>query len=173
MYFQIEDANGNIEHQNSSEILNSHSSGWFKVTIKQFVFDKIPGLKVDIPENVSVWYYLNLFISNDIIVLIVVETNRNADQYLSKVRISKSSRFSKWTPTNFDEIKKFIRLIMWFGLFDMPSIECYWSLKARYANKVACNTMSRNRFELILRFWHFADNENTLKTIESIKFVFY
>lgn len=58
---------------------------------------------MDIPENVSIWYYLNLFISDDIIELIVVETNRNADQYLSKVRLSKSSRFSKWTPTDCDE----------------------------------------------------------------------
>lgn len=113
---------------------------------------------MDIPENASIWYYLNLFISDDIIELIVIETNRNADQYLSKIRLSKSSRFSKWTPTNFYEIKKFIGLLMWFGLVQMPSIESYWSLKSRYSNKVASITMSRNRFELLLRFWHFSDN---------------
>lgn len=57
-----------------------------------------------------------MFISDDIIELIVVETNTNADQYLSKVRLTKSSRFSKWTPTDFNEMKKFIGLLMWFGL---------------------------------------------------------
>jgi len=108
---------------------------------------------------VSVWYYLNLFISDDIIELIVVETNKNAHQYLSKVRLTKSSRFSKWKPTDFDEIKKFIGLLMWFGLVQMPSIESYWSSKSRYTNQVAKNTMSRNRFELLLRFFHFSDNE--------------
>jgi hypothetical protein len=48
---------------------------------------------------------------------------------------------------------------MWFGLVQMSSIESYWSLKSRYVNKVASNTMSSNRFELLLRFWHFSDNE--------------
>lgn len=41
----------------------------------------------------------------------------------------------------------------------MPKIESYWSFKSRYSNKVASNTMSRNRLELLLRFWHFADNK--------------
>lgn len=159
---EIETDYENIQSQNSAETQKSQSSCWFEVTgqyQKQFVFDKIPGLKVIIPENVSVWYYLNLFISDNIFELIVVETNRNAEQYLSKVRLTKSSRFSKWTPTNINEIKKFIGLLMWFGLVQMPNIESYWSLKSRYANNVASNTMSRNRFELLLRFWHFSDNE--------------
>jgi len=48
---------------------------------------------------------------------------------------------------------------MWMGLVQMPSLKDYWSLKIMYKNSVAKNIMSRNRFELILRFWHFSDNE--------------
>lgn len=91
----------------------------------------------------------------------VVETNRNAEQFLSKSRLTKSSRFSKWSPTNVDEIEKFMGLLLWFGLVQMPSLESYWSTKIRYKNNVAPKIMSRNRFELLLRFWHFADNEKT------------
>jgi len=91
---------------------------WFNVTgdyQKQFVFNKNPGLKIYIPENASVWYHFNLFCSDDIIELIVIETNRNAEQFLSKIRLSKASRFSKWVPTNYNEIKKFIGLLLWMG----------------------------------------------------------
>lgn len=99
-----------------------------------------------------------MFCSDDIIELIVIETNRNADQFLSKIRLSKASRFSKCVPTNYNEIKKFIGLLLWMGLVQMPSIESYWSTKSRYTNNIAGKTMPRNRFELILRFWHFSDN---------------
>lgn len=49
--------NKNTRNQNSTEKSNAHSSSWFEVTgqhQKQFVFDKIPGLKINIPENVSI-----------------------------------------------------------------------------------------------------------------------
>ncbi|XP_026821723.1 piggyBac transposable element-derived protein 4-like [Rhopalosiphum maidis] len=45
------------------------------------------------------------------------------------------------------------------GLVQMPSLKDYWSVKMLYKNYVAKNIMSRNRFELIPRFWHFADND--------------
>ncbi|XP_060845755.1 piggyBac transposable element-derived protein 4-like [Rhopalosiphum padi] len=41
----------------------------------------------------------------------------------------------------------------------MPNLGSYWSTKHRYKNNVAQKTMSRNRFELLLRFWHFSDNK--------------
>ncbi|CAI6359966.1 unnamed protein product [Macrosiphum euphorbiae] len=91
----------------------------------------------------------------------VVETNRNAEQFLSKSRLTKSSRFSKWSKTNVDEIEKFMGLLLWFGLVQMPSLESYWSTKIRYKNNIAPKIMSRNRFELLLRFRHFEDNEET------------
>lgn len=134
---------------------------WFNVTgdyQKQFVFNTNTGLKIDIPENASVWYHFNLFCRDDIVELIAIETNRNADQFLSKIRLSKASRFSKWVPTNYNELKKFIGLLLWMGLVQMPSIESYWSTKSRYINSIARKTMPRNRFELTLRFWHFSDN---------------
>lgn len=43
----------------------------------------------------------------------------------------------------------------------MPSLKDYWSVQIIYRNCVTKtkNIMSRNRFELIIRFWHFSDNE--------------
>ncbi|XP_008188519.1 piggyBac transposable element-derived protein 4-like [Acyrthosiphon pisum] len=135
---------------------------WSNVTgnnQKQLVFNGFPGLKINISANATVWDCFNLFFTDDIIELIVIETNRNAEQFLSSNRISKSSRFTKWVPTDSKEIKLFSGLLIWMGLVEMPNLGSYWSTKHRYKNYVAQKTMSRNRFELLLRFWHFSDNK--------------
>ncbi|KAE9523290.1 hypothetical protein AGLY_016238 [Aphis glycines] len=88
---------------------------------------KNPGFKVEIPNNATALQYFKLFISDEIIDLIVLETNRNADQILSKFRLTKSSRFSKLTPTDATEIKQFLGLLMWMELVQMPSLKDYWT----------------------------------------------
>lgn len=45
------------------------------------------------------------------------------------------------------------------GLVQMPNLGSYWSNKHRYKNNVAQKTMSRNRFELLIRCWHFSDTK--------------
>jgi len=97
---------------------------WCDVTCKNqknIVFNGNPGLKIDILPNATVWDYFNLFITNEIIDLMVVETNRNADQMLNGWRITKASRYSKWTPTDSDEIKLFLGLLIWMRLMPLPS----------------------------------------------------
>lgn len=160
-FFLIVENNHDFNIENND---NSCATVWLDVSgtyKKSFMFNKIPGLKIDIPDNVSVLNYFKLFCSTDIFELMVIEIKRNAEQFLSKTRLTKLSRFSKWSPTNVDEIKKFIGLLLWCGLVQMPSLASYWSTKLRYKNNVAPKIMSRNRFELLLRFWHFADNEKT------------
>ena len=87
--------------ENTSQVVNNHLKTsiqtWNDVTNqnqKYFLFEKNPGLKIEIPHNVTIWMYLNLFITDEIINLMVVETNRNAEQVLSKYRLTKASRFS-------------------------------------------------------------------------------
>ncbi|KAE9525673.1 hypothetical protein AGLY_014200 [Aphis glycines] len=127
---------------------------------KQFLFNNAySGLKIDIPPDSSALDIFKLFFTSEIIDLIVVETNRNAEQFLSKNRLSKFSRFAKWIPTNENEIQKFFGLIIWMGLVQMPTLEDYWCNSTRYKNYVAHKIIPRNRFELILRFLHFSDNE--------------
>lgn len=93
------------------------------------MFEKNPGLKIEIPHDASIWSYLNLFITDEINNLIVVETNRNTDHVFSKHRLTKSSRFCKWVPTNEVKIKHFIGLLMWMGLVQMSSLIDYCSVK--------------------------------------------
>ncbi|KAL0868284.1 hypothetical protein ABMA27_007814 [Loxostege sticticalis] len=43
------------------------------------------------------------------------------------------------------------------GAQKMPKISDYWSTDVLYENNVAKKVMSRNRFEILLRCWHFED----------------
>ncbi|XP_060872032.1 piggyBac transposable element-derived protein 4-like [Metopolophium dirhodum] len=157
----LSELSDNNEPSTSSNI-SVASQTWTNVTgnyQKPLQFNNNSGLKIDISVDSTVWDIFNLFLTNEIIDLIVEETNKNAQHFLSKNRLTKSSRFSKWIPADQQEIKKFFGLMIWMGLVQMPTLEDYWSISIRYKNNVAQNTMSRNRFELILRFLHFSDNE--------------
>ncbi|KAK9674605.1 Transposase IS4, partial [Popillia japonica] len=89
------------------------------------------------------------------------ERNRNALQTKQKNGPAKTkSRLSCWNPTTLQEMKQFIGLLLYIGLVKYPMIERYWSKKPTYKNAVAPRIMPRNRFRALLRFWHFANNED-------------
>ncbi|GBP90599.1 DNA ligase 4 [Eumeta japonica] len=56
-----------------------------------------------------------------------------------------------------NEMKKFLSLLIWMGLRRLHKVSNYWSHNVLYENTVARSTMSRNRFELLLRCWYFED----------------
>jgi len=71
-------------------------------------------------------------LTNEIIDVIVEETNKNAQQFLSKNRLTKSSRFSKWIPTYEQEIKK----IFWINDLDGVSSNAHFGRLLEYKYKV-------------------------------------
>lgn len=131
---------------------------------KTFTFTGKSGLQTDIAGNISPFDAFSLFVDDDVLDFIVRETNRYADQVITSTRTSRHSRLSKWAPTCKDEMKKFLGLLMWMGLNRRSSIQSYWSTKPIYQNNIPANTMSRNRFELLLRMIHFSDNETVQPT---------
>nr|CAI5820799.1 unnamed protein product [Callosobruchus analis] len=56
-------------------------------------------------------------------------------------------------------MKKFFGIILYMGLANLPQISDYWSTDILYKNQLVPKVISRNRFQLLLRFVHFADNE--------------
>lgn len=100
------------------------------------------------------------YLDSDIIGKMVTETNQNATQFLFKIRLNRSNRLRKWRPTNPEEMKKLLGLLLYMGLVPMPRLSNYWSKSSLYRNLVAPCVMGRNRFQLLLRFWHFNNNEN-------------
>ena len=55
-------------------------------------------------------------------------------------------------------LKKFLSLYLLAGIIQKPSLSQYWSTDALLQTSVFNHIMSRNRFQMILQFIHFADS---------------
>ncbi|XP_047345311.1 piggyBac transposable element-derived protein 4-like [Vespa velutina] len=122
-------------------------------------FSGIPGINVTnnkVLECNSPIDFYSLFLNEEIIQMIVNQTNLYANQMMER---NQSERLSKWIPTNIHEIKQLFGLIMWMGLVKLPTIQLYWTKDVLFAQSFPRTVMSRNRFEILLRMLHFADNE--------------
>lgn len=153
---------------------SSNASCWYPPTGTRqqvFPFTGTPGVK-NIPQlcETELDYFL-LFVDEEIINLMVTMTNCYAVKTKITTTLRRSSRLNDWKDCDQQEMKKFIGLLMWMGLKKLPKIADYWSRNPLYENKVAGSTMSRNRFELLLRCWHFEDTffAETSRTDKLIK----
>ncbi|XP_064080661.1 piggyBac transposable element-derived protein 4-like [Macrobrachium nipponense] len=167
---QITEEKQENEEENEEEILNEDTSPpnaeWIKVTKKarQHGFTGKEELCVTVhPSSTDnqIWpidVYKQI-ITDDIINLIVQETNRYAEQKISSVTVTRRSKLRQWVPTNNEEIEKFIRLIIYMGLVPFPEIQLYWLKSILYKNEIVPKTMSRDRFLLLLQMLHFCNNE--------------
>ncbi|KAE9543544.1 hypothetical protein AGLY_002344 [Aphis glycines] len=110
------------------------------------------GINPDILEtmvSLSPFDFFSLFFNDEVINLLLVETNKYAQDKLNKQENSRSARIKKWTNIDKEELKCF------FGICEIPKY------------------MSRNRFELILSVLHVSDNSkappnNRLYNIQSL-----
>lgn len=138
---------------------------WGPVTgnnIKYFQFSENSGVRISLYEDYhkTPYDFYKLLITDEIIQLCVTETNRYAAQ--EKVKGTRKSRIQEWKDTTPNEMEKFIGCIMWMGLVALPSISAYWSKSFIYKNELS-RVMSRNRFQLLLKNWHFANNESVIE----------
>ena len=129
---------------------------------KQFVFTDdsgiygFSGMSAATVEPIDVY---SMMVTDDVYNLIVEQTNSNAQQTLMIRPIRRSSRLKKWKNTNKAEIKKFLAIVLYMGIVKQPTIYSYWSKDPFYKNNFVPEIMSGNRFQLLLRFVHFADNQ--------------
>ena len=102
--------------------------------------------------------YFSLFINQDLINYFVSETNRFAEQFTSGDDLSRRSRANSWHPTDPHEMKQFLGLLFLTGIIRKPAINLNWSTDPLYSTPLFGAIMSRNRFQLLLKFLHFNDN---------------
>jgi len=100
--------------------------------------------------------FYGVLIDDEIVEYIVVETN----QIVGKGELSDHSQIQNWTDTNAAEMRRFMGLLLWMGLVKMPALKCYWQTSSLYQNGVASSVMTQNRFQLLLRMWHFGNNSD-------------
>lgn len=98
---------------------------------KSFSFSETGGLVRQLPGDNS-YDVFELFLDDEIINLLVSETNRYAGQKLNKSDLPPFSRMHKFTPTNSEEMKKFFGLILYMGVVKVNPITNYWSKSPLY-----------------------------------------
>jgi hypothetical protein len=81
------------------------------------------------------------FITDEIIDLIVRETNRYAQQYLQNHEISRRSILHQWKPITSEEILKFFGIITEMGLVQMPKLKHCWSSSQLYGSHIIRSAM--------------------------------
>ena len=91
-----------------------------------------------------------------------METNRYANDLLSKSTVKDKSRLKRWVNTTNTKMKTFIGLLFIMGLVKKSRLAKYWSTDPIIATPFFNQIMPRDRFELLLRCWHFCNNDLAL-----------
>jgi len=154
---EVED-DDNDENNTQKEV---HDTNWHIPLGNQptITFSNLSGINTYHSENFSYTEphsFYCLFVTNEIFEIIANQTNMYAAKILSE---QQSRRLDKWVETNPNEIKRFFGLIIWMGIVRLPKIHLHWSRDEVYNQTFPSKVMSRNRFELLLRFIHFSNNE--------------
>lgn len=118
--------------------------------------------------------FYSALVDDNIFQYIVEQTNLYATQtILNENNVTSQARVHSWYPTDIYEMKRFFGLVIYMGIVRLPKLADYWSREPMYKNEFASTSMSRNRFELLLRMVHYADNEdntqnNRLHKVQSL-----
>ena len=141
-----------------SKVVNEWKLGSHAETPVEPEFLGAPGIRIDMPINSQPIDFFNLILNSDFMELVIEQTNLYATQYIARETISKSSRINAWKNITAVDIRNFLGLSILMGIDQKPSIESYWSNDTLLFNSTFGAVMSRNKYQMILKFLHFADN---------------
>ena len=114
-----------------------------------------------LPRNPSTEDFFRLYITVDVIDMIVTQTNLYAQQFLGREQnLSPYSLARQWKPTDRAEMLSFFGIIILMGILHKPRLAMYWSTDTVLSTPIFKEIMNRDRFLNLLRFLHFADNRN-------------
>ncbi|XP_014361145.2 piggyBac transposable element-derived protein 4 [Papilio machaon] len=108
-----------------------------------------------VPPPTDPYEAFRLLIDDELLDLIVRETNANALRVGSAENVKRKSRIKNWKELTKEELLTFLGLLLHTGTIRLNRISDYW--KRHYLFNISCfaKFMSRNRFLLILRCLHF------------------
>ncbi|PNF29783.1 hypothetical protein B7P43_G10690 [Cryptotermes secundus] len=105
--------------------------------------------------------YFYLFFTTSLLNSIVTQTNNYARTFLqTQKNISPHSQVLKWKDITLTELKGFIACLLNMAIKRQPTISSYWSTSPSQNVPWFRNMFSRDRFQLILKFFHLVDNKN-------------
>ena len=122
-------------------------------------FTATPGIQVPLPNEPTAGDFIELFLTDQLFDLLVTQTNLYASQYKrNNPNLPRYSQANFRFDTSRIEIKKFLALTLLMGIVKKPELSDYWSTNPLLKGSLFNSVMSRNRYQTILRFLHFADN---------------
>ena len=96
---------------------------------------------------------------DDFIESVTTETNRYFHQFQSKPENTDNATLKQWYNVTADEMKAFLAILILVDLDDMGSFRVHWTTDPLLEKPSGFRRiMSRNRFQMILRFLHVVDN---------------
>lgn len=120
------------------------------------------GLQEDLSSSITPVELFEHFFDHDVVMLMVSETNKYAQQFIKEQQLSQHARMQRWKEVTEDEMRKFLGVTLLTGLIKFPRIEDYWKKDPLFFHPILHHIqMPYNRFSLILKNWHFCDNEKS------------
>lgn len=86
------------------------------------------------------------FIDDELIHLIVSETNSYANNIITSKSIAPQARMQQWKDTTPNEILVFLALILLMGIIKKLHLNMYFSTDPLYNTPIFGSAMTRNRF---------------------------
>ncbi|XP_035228230.1 piggyBac transposable element-derived protein 4-like [Stegodyphus dumicola] len=80
-----------------------------------------------------------------------------------------STKNKAWIDTNAVEMKKRLGLVILMGIVRKPEQDDYWSTHPGLHTPIFGNTMPKNRFRQLWKYWHFSNNEHRQERLDKIK----
>nr|CAI5844778.1 unnamed protein product [Callosobruchus analis] len=157
----------NMELEAQEEVASQSEGTWRQPVGNHQVFDYSAesglhaGYAATLINDLSTYSFFRSIVDDKIIDEMVNQTNLYASQVMADSEdVSKESRLHRWVPTDKEEMLKFIGIVAYMGMVRMPSLEKYWSNDELFHISIIPRIMPRNRFQLLLRMWHFSNNED-------------
>ena len=110
-------------------------------------------------ENATPWEYAKLFLTKEVLTLILNNTNKYARWQQQKT--GRPNPMWKEDLT-MPELKAFLAINIVMGLNPTPQYACYWSQSCFMGNEGVKKLMSKNRYEVISQYLHVSDREKEI-----------
>ena len=124
--------------------------------MREPAFRLIPGSQVQHPPEARAIDYFAFFFDDVMWERLVEETNRYAEQ--QRAANPPSAAAPRWDPVTVTVVKAFVGLTLAMGILRLPHRHDYWrKVKWLFATQFS-QVMSRDRFDLIWRYFHLQDN---------------
>ncbi|XP_063634991.1 piggyBac transposable element-derived protein 4-like [Cydia splendana] len=124
-------------------------------------FTATPGPTFDMDQDTTPLTVFKNFFDNDLLDLIVTQTNKHSNILVDKVT-KENSRLLKWKNTDRAEVVVFLAMLILQGLAPLNVEYDYWRENGYLTLKYFKLLMTFGRFVLIKRLLHFTDNETDL-----------